>query len=68
MMYDGPLRLVPGSTGCQPVVPGSLPGTSWLRAMVFSFGFENAGCRCAAGRLPAATGYQPVLPGTRILP
>ena len=45
-----------GSTGCQPVVRGSLPRTLWQTFRVWLHAF---------GKLPNATGWQPVLPRFR---
>jgi hypothetical protein len=49
----------PGSTGCQPVVFGSLPKNSWSD----DFTKRVVAARRVAGKLPATTGWQPVLPG-----
>ncbi len=52
-----------GSTGCHPVVLGSLPSTSAVRPMNSEFQLEYADSTRAAERLSAATGWHPVLPG-----
>jgi hypothetical protein len=49
-----------GSTGCQPVVFGSLPKSAQDQY------FTNcmAAIQSLAGKLPATAGWQPALPGT----
>ena len=54
---DGLVALCLGSAGCQPVVCGSLPQTSFHPA--------HADTRETSGKLPDATGWQPALPRTR---
>jgi hypothetical protein len=49
----------PGSTGCQPVVAGSLPAT--LRATTTRL--VKSSLQEVFGRLLKTTGWQPVLPG-----
>ena len=52
-----------GSTGCYPVVRGSLPRTP-ARSVADEYGLgDRADCNIAAERLSAATGWHPVLPG-----
>ncbi len=52
-----------GSTGCQPVLFGSLPkSSSNVRHEEF---WQDVGL---VGKLPTTTGWQPVLPGTDALP
>ena len=51
--------LFPGSTGCQPVLFGSLPKSSSIIS-------NRSSCTLGVvGKLPTTTGWQPVLPGHR---
>ncbi len=49
-------RISPGSTGCDHLVPGSLPGTWARQPKDMAAPFQSAIYNRAAGRLPAANG------------
>jgi hypothetical protein len=48
-----------GSTGCQPVVFGSLPKTFYREHFIYGVTPVSS----VAGKLPATAGWQPALPG-----